>query len=229
MLLYPLIHSANAPLSVNRIPIALLAALVIVAGCSRPGIKGDGVIKTEIRPVGDFSKLTVAGGYEIHWSRGKPALSIAVDQNLLGRIKTVVSGDTLRIESVEKVDPSRRIMLILSSGFLTEIQIAGEIIFKASQLSGENFKIDAAGQTATTVEGSVTNLAANLVGDSRLEANLLQTQSADLTMVGSSKADVTVTSVLKVSIIGDGMCTYGGNPPTIEKSGIGSANIRPRP
>ncbi len=71
--------------------------------------------------------------------------------------------------------------------------------------------------------------AGNIVGDSRLEAKLLQTQSAHLWMIGSSKADVTVASVLKVSIIGDGTCTYGGNPPTIEKTGIGSANVRPRP
>ena len=213
----------------NRIPIVLLAAFIIVAGCSRPGIKGDGVIKTETRPIVDFSKIIVAGSYEIQWSSGKPALSIAVDQNLLALIKTVVSGDTLRIDSAEKVDPTKPIMLLLSSGSLAKIQISGEIVFKASRLSGDNFKIDAAGQTAISVEGSVTNLAANLVGDSKLDAKMLQTQSADLSMVGSSKADVTVASVLKVSVIGDGTCTYGGNPPTIEKSGIGSANVRPRP
>jgi len=214
---------------VNRIPIVLLAAFIIVAGCSRPGIKGDGVIKTETRPMVDFSKIKVAGHYEIQWTSGKPALSIAVDQNLLALVKTVVSGDTLRIDSAEKVDPTKPIMLVLSSGSLAAIQIAGDIVFKASRLSGDNFKIDAAGQTAISVEGSVTNLAVNLVGDSSLDAKMLQTQSANLSMVGSSKADVTVASVLKVSVIGDGTCTYGGNPPTIEKSGIGSANVRPRP
>jgi hypothetical protein len=214
---------------VNRIPIVLLTALVILAGCSRPGIKGDGVIKTETRPVADFSKIAVTGHYEIQWSSGKPALSIAVDQNLLALVKTVVSGDTLRVDSAEKVNPTKPIMLVISSGSLAEIQIAGEIVFKASRLSGDNFRIDAAGQTAISVDGSVTKLAANLVGDSKLDAKLLQTQSADLSMVGSSNADVTVASVLKVSIIGDGTCTYGGNPPTIEKSGIGSANVRPRP
>ena len=129
----------------------------------------------------------------------------------------------------EKVEPTKPIRLVLSSGSLAEIKIAGEIVFKPAQLSGDSIKIDAAGETAISVEGSVTNLAANLVGDIKLDAKILQTQSADFSMVGSSKADVTVASVLKVSIIGDGTCTYGGNPPTIEKSGIGSANVRPRP
>jgi hypothetical protein len=49
------------------------------------------VIKTETRPVADFSKITVTGHCEIQWSNGKPALSIAVDQNLLALVKTVVS------------------------------------------------------------------------------------------------------------------------------------------
>jgi hypothetical protein len=214
---------------VNRTPLVLLTAFLIVAACSRPGIKGDGVIKTETRSIADFSTIIVTGHYEIQWSSGKPALSLEVDQNLLALLKTEVSGDTLRIDSAEKVNPTRPIVLVLSSSSLAEIQIAGHIVFKAGRLAGDKFKIDAAGQTAISVEGSVTTLAANLVGDSKLDAKMLQTKFADLSMVGSSNADVTVASVLTVSIIGDGTCTYGGNPPTIEKSGIGSANVRPRP
>src|SRR5215216_1610715 len=176
MLLSP---KRKRPTSVHRIPIVLLTAFVIVAGCSRPGIKGDGFIKTETRPIADFSKITVAGPYEIQWSNGKPALSIAVDQNLLALVTTVVSGDTLRVDSAEKVKPTKPVMLVISSSSLAEIQIAGEIAFKAGRLSGDNFKIDAAGQTAISVDGSVVNLAANLVGDSNLNAKMLQTQSAD--------------------------------------------------
>jgi hypothetical protein len=201
----------------------------MIAGCSRSAIRGDGVIKTQTRPVAEFSKIEVAGSYDIQWSTGTPALSISVDDNLLPLVRTVVSGRTLRIDSADKVDPSKPIKLVLSSGSLAEIQIAGEIVFRGGPLAGDRFKIDAAGQSAITVEGSVVNLTANLVGESKLEAKLLQAQSADLSMVGSSQADVTVTSVLKVSVIGEGTCTYGGNPATVEQTGIGSGNVRPRP
>jgi len=41
----------------NKITITLVAAIAIFAGCSRPGIKGDGVVKTEDRSISDFSKI----------------------------------------------------------------------------------------------------------------------------------------------------------------------------
>src|SRR2546421_12849487 len=60
----------------DRITILLIAAVAAIAGCS-PGVKGDGVIKTEDRPISDFSALVATGGYQIKWSSGKPALTIS--------------------------------------------------------------------------------------------------------------------------------------------------------
>ena len=85
----------------NRITILLIAVLTAAAGCSRPGIKGDGVIQTEDRSISEYSKVAVAGGYKIKWSAGRPALNISADQNLLPLIKTVVRGNTLQIDSKE--------------------------------------------------------------------------------------------------------------------------------
>src|SRR5258707_5086538 len=43
----------------HKLPISLIAAVALLTGCSRPGIKGDGVLKTENRPIADFSTLEV--------------------------------------------------------------------------------------------------------------------------------------------------------------------------
>lgn len=115
----------------NRITILLIAAVTAAAGCSGPGIKGDGVIKTEERSVADFSKVVVAGGYQIKWSAGKPALNISADQNLLPLIKTAVSGSTLQIDSKENLAPTKSIRINLSSASLADVRLTGGNSFKA--------------------------------------------------------------------------------------------------
>jgi len=213
----------------NKIPIIVIAAVAIVAGCSRPGIQGDGVITTEDRPISEFSKLVVTGGYEIEWSSGKPALTISSDQNLLPLVETVVSGNTLQIDSKEELVPTKGIKIILSSATLADVQLTGGISFKASQITGQDLKLESTGASEISVDGSVTNLEVNLTGASKLNAKSLQTQNATLSLIGASEADVTVTDSLKASVTGAGSLTYSGNPKSVEKNITGAGTIQNRP
>jgi len=213
----------------NKIPIIVIAAVAMVAGCSRPGIQGDGVITTEDRPISEFSKLVVTGGYEIEWSSGKPALTISSDQNLLPLVETVVSGNTLQIDSKEELVPTKGIKIILSSATLADVQLTGGISFKASQITGQDLKLESTGASEISVDGSVTNLEVNLTGASKLNAKFLQTQNATLSLIGASEADVTVTDSLKASVTGAGSLTYSGNPKSVEKNITGAGTIQDRP
>jgi hypothetical protein len=129
----------------NRITITLIAAAAIFAGCSRPGVKGDGVVKTEDRSITDFSKIVVTGGYQIKWSSGKPALNISTDQNLLPLIETVINGDTLRIESKQNLSPTKGITIILSSASLADVRLTGGNVFKGSQITGPDLRLESTG------------------------------------------------------------------------------------
>jgi len=213
----------------NKITLILIVAAALVAGCSHPGIKGDGMIKTEDRSITGFSKVVVAGGYQIKWSSGKAALNISTDQNLLPLIKTAVSDNTLEIGSKENLAPSKSITIILSSGSLAEVQLVGGNSFKASAISGQDLKLESTGASDITVDGSVRNVEANLTGASKLNAKSLQTQTATVSLVGASDADVTVSDTLKVSITGAGSLTYSGNPKSVEKNVTGAGSIRQRP
>jgi hypothetical protein len=212
----------------NIIRLIPIAAITVVAGCSHPGIKGDGVIKTENRSISGFSKIVVAGDYQIEWFSGKPALNISADQNLLPLIKTVVSGDTLQIDSKADLAPAKSIVIILSGASLAVVQLGGDIRFKAHQISGDDLKLESAGKSNISVDGSVAKLEANLTGASRLNAKSLRTQTATLSLLGASDADITVTGVLKVSITGAGSLTYSGNPTSVKKNITGVGSIRPR-
>src|SRR5260221_4845055 len=213
----------------HRLSNILIAAVALLTGCSRPGIKGDGVIETENRPIADFSALEVTGAYQIKWSSGKPALSISTDQNLLPLIKTSVTGNTLQIEPEQTLAPTKGITINLSSASLADVRLTGAISFTASKLSGHELKLESNGASSISVDGSVTNLEATMSGASKLDAKSLQTQTATVSLNGASYADVTVTDTLNASISGTGLLTYSGNPKSVEKTVSGLGRIRPRP
>ena len=213
----------------NRRTILLVAGVVVIAGCSPPGIKGDGLITTTNRPIADFSALEVAGAYQIQWSSGKPALTISTDQNLLPLITTSMSGDALHIDWEENLRPTKGIKIIVSSASLTDVHLNGAVSMTASNLSGHDLKLEANGASAIIVDGSVTNLEADLSGATRLNGASLHTQTARVLLNGASYADVTVTETLNASISGAGVLTYAGNPKSVEKNVGGVGRIQPRP
>ena len=213
----------------SRIAIILIAAVTVVAGCSQPGIRGDGEIKTEDRTISDFSKVVVKGGYEIKWSSGKPALKLSADENLLPLIKTAVRGHTLQIDSQEDLAPSKSITIILCSASLSDMQLSGGKSFNASQISGYDLKIESSGGWDISVDGSVTKLEANLAGASKLNAKSLRTQTAELSLLGASDAHVTVSDALKVSVMGACSVIYSGNPKSVKTNVFGAGSIRHLP
>jgi uncharacterized protein YjbI with pentapeptide repeats len=222
----------NVKLVMNRATILLIGAIAVIAGCSPPGIKGDGAMKSANRPIPDFSALEVTGAYQIKWSSGKPALTISTDQNLLPLVTTSVTGNTLHIDWKENLRPIKGITINVSSASLTDVQLNGAVSLTGSNLSGNGLKLESNGASSISVDGSVTNLEANLSGASKLNAKSLQTQAAKVSLNGASYADVTATETLNASIAsisGTGLLTYSGNPKSVEKNVSGVGRIQARP
>jgi hypothetical protein len=195
---------------------------------SHRGVRGDGIIKSEDRPVSEFSNVIVTGGYKVQWSGGEPALTISADQNLLPLIRTVVHGDTLQIDSKENLIPSEDVTVVLSSHSLAGVKLTGGNRFIADHISGPELKVESTGASNISVDGSVTDLQATMTGASKLDAKSLQTQSAYVSLAGASRAEVSVSDALKVSIAGAGSVTYSGNPKTVKKSVAGAGFVRHR-
>jgi hypothetical protein len=212
----------------KKITISLLAVIVFIASCSRHQVAGDGNIKTESRQVSDFSALESSGAYQIKWSPGAPMLTISADENLLPLIKTS-GGGTLKIDAQENLTPSTAIIVTLSSAQLSDAKFTGGIRFVANGISGKNLKLECTGASDITVNGSVTNLDANLTGASRLNATALHAQNADLTLLGASQAGVFVTDKLKVKLTGAASLMYSGNPKTVDKDVTGAGRIQAVP
>ncbi len=212
----------------KRMTILAVTALGVIAGCSLPGIPGDGTMKTENRSITDFSALEVSGAYEIKWSSNKPSLTISTDQNLLPLITTSVTGNTLQIDWKENLRPTRGITIVISSASLADVHLNGAVSLTANNLSSHQLKLESNGASSISVDGSVTNLEVNFSGASKLNAKALQSQTARVTLNGACYADVTVSETLNGSIAGAGVLTYGGNPKSVDESVSGVGRIQPR-
>jgi hypothetical protein len=209
--------------------LAVLAlALLLLNGCRWVGVKGDGNITTENRPVGNFTTLEADGAFEVKWSSGPPSLSITTDQNLLQYLNTRIAGEKLRIEWIKPLKGTRGIKVNVTSPTLTGAELNGAVRLVASNLTGDKFYLDATGATRVALNGTVNGLVASMTGASRLDADSLQTQTSELAITGAGRAEVAVTETLKVAISGAGKVVYVGDPKTVERQISGAGSVKRR-
>jgi type IV pilus biogenesis protein CpaD/CtpE len=206
---------------------ALAFLLLLLSGCHWVGVKGNGHITTETRPIANFTRLEADGAFTINWTSGPAKLSITTDQNLLEYIRTNQSGDRLHIEWVKPLKATHGININVASPSLTKVTLNGAVRFSASNLSGTEFYLEANGASRVSLNGTVNAMSGEMNGASRLDAESLVTRAMELSISGAGRANVTATEALKVSISGAGKVTYSGNP-TVSKEISGAGSVRKR-
>lgn len=213
---------------IKLLTLAVLAlVLLLLNGCHWVGVKGNGKITTETRPVTDFTRLEADGAFTVNWSRGPAALKITTDQNLFEYIRTEQNGDKVRIEWIKPLKGTRGIIVDVASPVLTKAQLNGAVRLTATDLSGAEFYLEANGATRVKLSGNVNAMSGEMNGASRLDAESLVTRAMELSINGAGRADVSATEVLKVEISGAGRVTYSGDPK-ISKEINGAGSVRKR-
>jgi len=217
------------PIMKNKPYIVAISFLVLLsAGCDWRGIRGNGTMKTEQRPVTAFTRIEAGGFYEIQWQPGPPSLSLTTDENLLSHIETRMSGSVLKIETHGQIAPTHGVTVVITSPSLTGAELSGAVKLEAAQLSGDRFALDTSGATKVSLAGRANRLIASLTGASRLNAENFQAEDVEISVTGAGRADVTATNSLKAAITGAGRVSYGGNPKSVEKKITGAGKISPR-
>jgi len=211
----------------KKITIVFLAACtVLVAGCDFVGIRGNGHIKTDERPVSAFANIDARGAFTIEWQSGTPSLRITTDENLLSYIDSNVSGDTLHLHTREQIRPTHGVRVVISSPTRADARTSGTVKLDAKQLTGARFALESRGASRVSLEGNIDELLVDMTGASQLAASTLQTKTSEISTTGAADAEIAVTKTLKVAITGAGKITYSGNPATIEKHISGAGSIR---
>jgi putative autotransporter adhesin-like protein len=212
----------------NRIHISLVAAIALfLSGCWWPGIRGNGHIVTDKRPVTEFSDIQGEGSFEIEWHSGPPSLSITTDENLVPDVHSRVDGKTLRLDSRERIWPTHGIKVAVTTPALTGVSITGAVRLTATQVTGPKFYLETTGASRVTLDGSVDELLADMTGATKLMAAELHTKNARISSSGASKAEVYASETLRVEISGAGKVTYYGHPKKVEREISGAGSIRP--
>jgi hypothetical protein len=205
----------------------LTFAALSLGGCHLSGIRGDGNIVTENRPIQEFTSVEAEGAFDIEWVTGPASCTIRTDENLLRHVETSMNGKMLRMEWHGQLRPTHGMKVKLSSLSLTGARLTGAVRLAATGLSGKGFYLEGTGATRVTADGAVNELIATMSGASKLDAESLQVKVAELSISGAGKAEVSASDTLKVAISGAGKVTYSGNP-TVEKHISGAGTIRKR-
>lgn len=212
------------PFLAAKLLLFVAAALFLLAGCE-VGVRGNGHVTTENRPISDFTTIEAFGALQIEWTPGAPALAVTTDENLQRDVETEVRGHKLVLHTHNNLRPTRHLRVRITSSALTGAALHGAVNLDAAKLAGDNFFLDVTGATKTTLGGNVTTLSASLSGASRLQAEDLQTRTTELSITGAGRADVVATEVLRTAISGAGKVSYAGNPKTVEKHVTGAGSI----
>jgi hypothetical protein len=228
-----------------------LIAFLGLASCRFFGkrVHGNGVIKTEERPVSSFSQVDAAGDIQLLVIQGdlKP-VRLEGDENILSYIEVIQEGDRITIKTKEHVNlvPSNDLKVYVTSPTYKSIEVSGssDIIGQTKITSTEELSLEASGAGDIKMEVDAPKITAgisgsgsvNLRGQAKdLEMNLtgaghgycydLLTENTTVDISGAGSAQVYASVKLKADISGAGNISYKGNAAVSQQiSGAGSVN-----
>jgi hypothetical protein len=206
----------------------LVVVLLLLAGCNWRGIRGNGHITTESRPVSEFLRIDAGGYYQIKWHAGAPSVTVTTDENLLSHITTKMDGDVLTIELHGQIAPTHGVKINASSSRLSGATLRGAVELEAAPVNADTFALETGGATKVDLTGKVRRLLASLTGASKLRATDLKADNVEISVTGAGKADVCASELLRAAITGAGQVNYSCNPKTVEKKITGAGKIAPQ-
>lgn len=230
---------------------ALLLPLVALAapGC---GISGSGRIVSQDRGFVPFAALDVRGAADVKAVRGKGAIAVTTDDNLLSYVVTRVEGDRLVIDEQGHdggsvcLHPTHGIVVELSvPEALTDLSVSGSGRFEwldsapvatdrlglhasgsgsiRTPLQATEVDADLSGSGSVLLQGAATRGRFSVSGSGSLAAFGLTLEAAEVSTSGSGSAELTVSGTLAAQVSGSGSVRYRGRPVvSAHVSGSGS-------
>jgi hypothetical protein len=233
--------------------LAIAPLLVALVGCSAGPLEvvtGSGKVVEENRNLSGFRNIELSGiGMLVLTQDGTDSVVAEGEDNILARIRTEVSGDTLRIRTEDNVNlnPTRSLIYRVSVSEIGRMTMSGAGSLQAGDVKAESLEIVTSGAGNVNIEkltaeelkatisgvgnmmigGSATRQEVTLSGVGSYQAPNLDTQEATVKVTGAGGATVRVSDRLNVQISGAGNVTYIGDPQVEQKiTGAGSVTKR---
>jgi Putative auto-transporter adhesin, head GIN domain len=198
--------------------------------------------------VGAFSRLAVAGPYEVNVvTGGKGGVTAKGGSNLLDETDVVVEGDTLKImpkkhhgmhwswkhgKAVFTVNAAAlQGASIAGSGNISVDKVAGDFDgdvagsgdLKLASVAGGKIKLSIAGSGGVDAAGKADSVDLSIAGSGDIRASGLASRTADVSIAGSGNVAAHATESADVSIMGSGdVAVTGGARCKVSKAGSGN-------
>lgn len=226
----------------------ILAAVSGALGCDASQ-DGNGEREEEAREVAAFSRVRSDSDLDLQVVQGsEQALSLSLDSNLIGLVRTRVSNDTLYIDTREEIgDMVHGPHVQITLPALTAAKLAGsghmELTFDEPELpldlflsgsgsiafDGKAAAIGAflSGSGDIRLSGETSDAQLALSGSGSISARELTSDSADIDLSGSGDVSANAQSSVRVALSGSGnVDIYGGAVvETYDTSGSGEIDV----
>ncbi len=226
----------------------VLIMVLVIVGVSYFIGRGSGNLTTETREVSGFDRISLSGTGNLIITQGETeSLSIEAEDNIVDKITTEVSGETLEISYKHRwpfwpVWPTKEVNLTITLKSLESVKISGSGSASCDNLVGDslNIEISGSGKIDMAVElseltskisgtgefifsGTTETQSLEISGSGKYYARDLASKIADIKISGSGNAEVSAEEKLNVEISGSGNVKYLGSPSINQKiSGSGT-------
>lgn len=210
---------------------------------------GSGDVKSEVRDLAEFSRVSVAGSMDVFLTPGShQSVKVEADDNLLPYIRTEVDDETLHIGTRPSfnIRPRSPIKIYITLPHLTGIAVSGsgDVASKGEfETDKMDLRVSGSGQITLPVEaktidthlsgsgkiilsGNATDLACNISGSGSLDARQLNARNVRSNISGSGTSLVNADRFLHASVSGSGHVWYYGDPADLETSVSGSGSVK---
>jgi hypothetical protein len=177
-------------------------------------VQGTGILATESRDVGSFSRVTLAGvGHLIIEHGAMEALEITADDNILPLFTAEVYGDELVIGTVGKTFTSvHRPVLRLTAAELDMLTVTGAAAAEVRGLAADRFAVRIEGAAAVTAAGRADEHDVFISGVGSYDAGALDSRAVHLDVSGVCGVTVRAREIVDGRVGGQSTVEYLGNP-----------------
>jgi len=194
---------------------ALCCALLLALGACKENFDtaekiGSGKQATQVRALAPFAALELNGPFAIVvTAQGEQAVEVSGDDNLLGEVETLVSGDTLIVRQlqgqgmrigVQKV--VKPLVVHITSDTLRRIRLNGSGNLDLSQFHGDKLELKANGAGDMRLAGRTIELSIENNGSGDIDSRQLTAQRVNARLSGSGDlalANVSAELALEVN------------------------------
>jgi hypothetical protein len=195
-----------------------------------PVLNGSGSLKTEFRPVAEFSaiRLSDVGARVVIERTGSESLEVTADDNLVSLFTSEVKDGTLHLSVAKDRSVSgKRPVYKVTVSDLRQIGVSGPGIVEANGLGGESLAMSVAGSGEIIAAGRIDDLTISISGSGSCNAANLAAKRAKVAVRGSGELTVNAKDELEAIVSGSGSIWYVGSPKLIPSiSGSGSIQQR---